>query len=37
LQEFINNLDIPDDAKTSLLQLHPATYTGNAQQQAEDI
>ena len=37
LQEFINTLAIPDEAKQSLLELHPATYTGNAQQQAESI
>ncbi len=37
LYAFIENLDIPGDAKTQLLALTPATYTGNAEQQARDI
>lgn len=35
LQEFITGLDIPDDAKKSLLALTPATYIGNAAEQAK--
>ncbi|MFV2055489.1 MAG: adenylosuccinate lyase, partial [Thiohalomonadales bacterium] len=37
LQKFVSELAIPDDAKKYLLELHPATYLGNAQQQAESI
>ena len=37
LKQFINALDIPDDAKQRLLKLTPHSYTGNAQQQAENI
>ena len=37
IQEFINTLDIPDDAKQSLLTLTPHTYIGNAKDQAEKI
>ncbi len=37
LRDFIATLDIPDDAKTTLLALTPATYTGNAADQARNI
>jgi len=37
LQQFIDTLEIPDAAKTALKQLSPASYTGNAAQQAADI
>lgn len=36
-QDFIQGLEIPDSAKASLLQLEPATYTGNAAEQANAI
>jgi len=34
LREFIDALDIPDDAKARLLAMAPSTYTGNAADQA---
>lgn len=37
MQAFIQQLDIPDDAKQTLLELSPASYTGHAQQLAEAI
>lgn len=37
LAEFIKELDIPAEAKQQLLDLTPATYTGNAAEQAADI
>ena len=38
LQEFVEGLDgISADAKQSLKQLTPATYIGNAVEQAEQI
>jgi adenylosuccinate lyase len=37
LQQFIDTLAIPEDAKKELKQLSPASYTGNATQQAADI
>ncbi|MDX8410666.1 MAG: adenylosuccinate lyase [Mariprofundaceae bacterium] len=37
LHDFIQGLDIPDDAKTRLLALTPASYTGNAAEQAGQI
>jgi len=37
LREFIENLDIPAEAKQRLIELTPATYTGNAEQQAMNI
>ena len=30
MREFISNLDIPTDAKASLMELTPATYIGKA-------
>ncbi len=36
LKQFIKTLDIPEHAKQSLLELSPATYTGNAREQAEN-
>ncbi|MEJ2322541.1 MAG: adenylosuccinate lyase [Gammaproteobacteria bacterium] len=37
LAAFIDGLDIPETAKQSLLQMTPATYTGNAEEQALKI
>ena len=37
LQVFINNLEIPQDAKDTLLALTPANYIGNAIEQAKNI
>ena len=37
LATFINGLDIPESAKQSLLQMKPATYIGNAEEQARKI
>ncbi len=37
LKAFIENLDIPNAAKNDLLKTTPATYTGNAAQQAKRI
>jgi len=35
--EFVNALELPEEAKEQLLKLTPATYIGNAVQQANDI
>lgn len=37
LQQFVSELDIPEDAKATLLKLTPSSYLGNAAQQATDI
>jgi adenylosuccinate lyase len=37
LRQFVQSLDLPADAKTALLALTPATYIGNAAQQARAI
>lgn len=37
LHSFISQLDIPDDAKSRLLSLSPATYIGNAPDQAKGL
>ncbi|RTZ65589.1 MAG: adenylosuccinate lyase [Aquificaceae bacterium] len=37
LQVFINNLDIPQNAKDTLLKMTPANYIGNAIEQAKNI
>jgi adenylosuccinate lyase len=37
LASFINGLEIPESAKQSLLQMTPASYTGNAEDQARKI
>lgn len=37
LKQFIESLDIPDDAKQKLFELTPANYLGNASQQARQI
>ena len=37
MQVFIEALDIPNDAKTSLLALTPRTYIGYAEQLAKTI
>jgi len=34
LRDFVATLEIPDEARQSLLQMSPATYTGNAAEQA---
>jgi len=37
LRQFVQSLELPPDAKNALLQLTPATYTGNAEQQARAL
>ncbi|MGI1677820.1 MAG: adenylosuccinate lyase [Cellvibrionaceae bacterium] len=37
LEEFVNNLDIPQEAKDAMLKLTPANYIGNAIKQAKNI
>ncbi len=37
MQEFVQGLDIPDAAKQQLIQMTPASYTGNASDQARQI
>jgi len=37
LHDFIRRLELPAAAKQALLALRPATYTGNAEQQAQEI
>jgi adenylosuccinate lyase len=37
LEVFINGLDLPDEARRSLLALTPALYTGNAEQMAHSL
>jgi adenylosuccinate lyase len=37
IQAFIDTLDIPEEAKTALKAVTPASYIGNAAQQAKDI
>ncbi len=37
LKAFIERLEIPESARNELLKLTPATYTGNAEQQAKGI
>lgn len=37
VQDFVRTLDIPADAKQALLDMTPATYVGNAEQQARAI
>jgi len=37
LQEFIQSLDIPAEARQKLLQLTPASYTGNAAEMARSL
>ena len=37
IREFVEKLDIPDSAKNQLIEMTPASYTGNANQQASDI
>ncbi len=37
IQEFVATLELPEDAKQQLLNLTPATYTGNAAQQTRDL
>jgi adenylosuccinate lyase len=35
LREFVSTLDIPDEARSALLAMTPATYIGNAAEQAK--
>ena len=37
LRDFIDTLDIPEPARTALLEMTPASYTGNAAEQARRI
>ncbi|UVW36343.1 adenylosuccinate lyase [SAR92 clade bacterium H455] len=37
IQTFIDTLDMPEDAKTALKAMTPASYTGNAADQAQNI
>ena len=37
IREFVEGLDLPDSARQELIRLTPATYIGNAAQQAEKI
>lgn len=37
IRDFIDTLDIPEDARESLRELTPASYIGNAADQARDI
>ena len=37
MQNFVNSLDIPTEARDALLKLEPGTYTGNAAEQAKNI
>ncbi|GAV19724.1 adenylosuccinate lyase [Mariprofundus micogutta] len=37
LREFIGTLEIPDEAKQQLMEMTPATYIGNAVEQAKNI
>ncbi len=37
IQDFVNGLDIHEEAKQRLSALTPATYTGNAEDQAKII
>ncbi len=37
IQTFIDTLEIPEEAKAELKAMTPASYIGNAVQQAKDI
>jgi len=37
LRDFVNGLDIPAEAKQTLLDMTPGSYIGNAEQQAKEI
>jgi len=37
IQAFIDTLDMPEDARTALKALTPASYIGNAAEQAKNI
>ena len=37
IREFVEKLDIPDSAKQQLIEMTPASYIGNASEQAKDI
>ncbi len=36
-QEFIQTLDIPEDARNNLLELTPMNYIGNAVEQTKNL
>jgi adenylosuccinate lyase len=37
LKDFINSLELPEEARAELLALTPARYTGNAEQMANSL
>jgi adenylosuccinate lyase len=37
IKAFVESLDIPESAKSELMELTPGTYVGNAADQARDI
>ncbi|CAD7704123.1 unnamed protein product [Ostreobium quekettii] len=37
MKDFVDGLDVPDDAKAALMELTPQTYIGNAEDQARSI
>jgi adenylosuccinate lyase len=37
IREFIDTLNIPEEAREALLEMTPASYTGNAAEQARNI
>ena len=37
IREFIQTLDIPDEARQTLMNLTPASYTGNADEQSHQV
>jgi len=37
VRAFVANLELPEEAKRTLLALTPESYTGNAREQAEDV
>ena len=37
IRKFIDSLDIPESARTTLRELTPGSYTGNATEQAKSI
>ncbi|MEE8364255.1 MAG: adenylosuccinate lyase, partial [Gammaproteobacteria bacterium] len=37
IHDFVQKLDIPDQAKRQLIDLTPATYIGNAEIQAKKV
>jgi adenylosuccinate lyase len=37
IREFVESLDMPDAAKSELIALTPASYIGNASEQAKKV